>query len=771
MPDADLDPQLCHDATFSAVQGKRYTICAKWLQEASTPPSLTTLCIVLEPLRHLTAWFIRRAREHEDPGRVPPALDLLNHAYSPIVHAEQYLAGLLDGQARRLVLLWRAAGDSSLDQWCQAHPECARALRRAALVAAAGVYRRHVVPLRQYPWRLVRLADDRIPFEERLREAQEFIDTPRCCIPPGMARGVHSGSASAAEMLSPEMQRIWLAFGRLVTWQTADIEWRHGRNRARSHKYGQTTWGTFVARYITAEANVILRSEQTREAAMALPGARREGARASMASPGGEQRTVLPGKLQCTALPGGLGLGTRRAPCAVQLFRAEMIRRDRRLGLPILNPASARFWSALKEEFAALPPERKAAYQQQAAAMKMRYAHGRICRHTAKGPPSPHAHVDKSASCARRSCSPPQSINAVLRGPLCIAATQGSQGHGFAGQPGRGCGHGVAEQGAHGRQCVAQHGSAHGVAQQRQTGRHSVAEQGPPGVAEQGARHGAAPMPGVAGPSLAERVQASGPATSAAHPLAAERLQEFRQSPGGGATIKQRVEDFIRTVHTFTGGTGGLPARVTYPQHCGALCSERTARDTKGWHELLLRAFQDTAARFGSSATVSLHDALLRVTACFSGQCSPPVQQHHVLLVGAAAQWAHHKATQTFLLMRRTGTEREEFSFAHRPMIQPIGHVRAPLRSQGNGALHLLTEDELAALVMGSTMEPWGSNRQMTEVQIEQLTYSDTTLSTVRVTGTADGFAPIVVKRGGESRARAQTPGAREARPLLGCIG
>ena len=111
-----------------------------------------------------------------------------------------------------------------------------------------------------YPWSLVLLADMRLADDEREALWHNFVEMKECCIPPGFGRSIWA----KAQANLPEAwawwsdkgwQRFWWFFSQLITLQCADIEWRHGRNRSRNHRAGQTGMSSFASRYVQGEAN------------------------------------------------------------------------------------------------------------------------------------------------------------------------------------------------------------------------------------------------------------------------------------------------------------------------------------------------------------------------------------------------------------------------------------------------------------------------------------------------------------------------------------
>jgi hypothetical protein len=112
--EADIDEELRKDVAFAAVVGKRYSKSRAFLGEAGTLLVSVCLCLVLEPLRSLSSFWMRAASEVEDPCRPPRLQDVVNPRYSVIVHSCQYLATLVAGRAPRLILLWRSAGSPAM---------------------------------------------------------------------------------------------------------------------------------------------------------------------------------------------------------------------------------------------------------------------------------------------------------------------------------------------------------------------------------------------------------------------------------------------------------------------------------------------------------------------------------------------------------------------------------------------------------------------------------------------------------------------------------
>ena len=80
---------------------------------------------------------------------------------------------------------------------------------------------------------------------------------------------------------------VWVA--RAVGQQIVDLEWRHGRNRSRSHAHGLTRMDSFVSRAVNAEARLLHQSRWDLQRILASPMAQHADAR-----PGSELASALP---------------------------------------------------------------------------------------------------------------------------------------------------------------------------------------------------------------------------------------------------------------------------------------------------------------------------------------------------------------------------------------------------------------------------------------------------------------------------------------------
>ena len=93
--DEVLDAKLKEELHFAEMRGVRYKASRSLLNDPSRMRTMLFLAIAIEPLRYLSAWWMRRAREGDRrPNRIP-LLDMLLKAASPMQVALQYAASLL----------------------------------------------------------------------------------------------------------------------------------------------------------------------------------------------------------------------------------------------------------------------------------------------------------------------------------------------------------------------------------------------------------------------------------------------------------------------------------------------------------------------------------------------------------------------------------------------------------------------------------------------------------------------------------------------------
>ena len=184
-----MDYEMLKDIAFSAVQGSRFEAARRYIDDPVTRPWLISLALVLEPLRILSSWFMRRAHDVElHHSCRHPLCGIVYPGSSPVVAALQYLASMLHGQPRRLVLLWRSSGYASFAAWFASASTEIRQLPRLVMAISASIYHRIFRAVNNFPWALVAFADPRTTREQLDILARRWDRSRACCLPAGMAR-------------------------------------------------------------------------------------------------------------------------------------------------------------------------------------------------------------------------------------------------------------------------------------------------------------------------------------------------------------------------------------------------------------------------------------------------------------------------------------------------------------------------------------------------------------------------------------------------------
>ena len=335
---------------FSALQGKRYNASKVMLQDPTALVAIICLSIILEPLRVVTAWFMRRAHQSSDSCARPPIVDLLSLPHSCIIHARQYLSSLVAGRSTRLILLWRHCSCESLPDFYDRCGDSVRLLRRMAMVANASLYRRYQIT--KFPWVVLRVIDDRIDLATRVREADAFYRLAECCMLKGFFRKLRSSIASANDLFASIWQDRLRRAAQLMTLQVADIEWRHGRNRKRAQHSGLDSMTQMVARSVAGEAGCVKASYDEQQDLMHQ--------RQLPELPPGDEEHDVPGVPQHRLL---------RAPTAKELLRTEILASAKARGQSH-NPTHASTFRLVDQEFDALSEERRQAFEQRSNLLK-----------------------------------------------------------------------------------------------------------------------------------------------------------------------------------------------------------------------------------------------------------------------------------------------------------------------------------------------------------------------------------------------------------------
>ena len=90
--------------------------------------------------------------------------------------------------------------------------------------------RHHRVSAKQWPFRLAKLGDHRLPESTRLQEARILKGKEHCCVPWGMAKTLQHRQ-SAQSLASPIYCRFFYRVFSAFRGTIADLEARHARNQ------------------------------------------------------------------------------------------------------------------------------------------------------------------------------------------------------------------------------------------------------------------------------------------------------------------------------------------------------------------------------------------------------------------------------------------------------------------------------------------------------------------------------------------------------------
>ena len=222
------------EADWQQVAGRRYLRTMATLSDSNSQFLRLLLCVVLEPLRYLTFTFLKYGRRVTVFDRTPPVFDMISTRRSPIQWVLQYYSELLRGSSARLSLLWAREGFSSLHLWQAARPEESSLFRRAVLVAASEVQRRHAnFFYKTWPIPLLALGDARLDSEERADIVRRFKQRDACCIEYGVGRELRAkfGAKDDLQLLSPAVGKLFQFACGILRLFVAAIESLHARGK------------------------------------------------------------------------------------------------------------------------------------------------------------------------------------------------------------------------------------------------------------------------------------------------------------------------------------------------------------------------------------------------------------------------------------------------------------------------------------------------------------------------------------------------------------
>jgi hypothetical protein len=252
------DPSLQQELSWHQVQGVRMKRALGFVADPSAMLSLLLDALVEEPLRLLTAWFLKTTQRRKDPCQWPALLDLCCPEFSPVTAIMQYMSGLLQRKAPRLDIMCQMLGCTELGH--HGSEEAATLLRNACLSTSAWLYRRHVLWAKSYPWKLASLADGRVPQDHRNAVAREAVSAKGCC--QGLFSRRLCAGRSVDDLTAPGMTQAlycW-ASGVSAHLSIADVERMHRLSKS-ILVTNTMAWPQFAAMHVLKESVALLEHE------------------------------------------------------------------------------------------------------------------------------------------------------------------------------------------------------------------------------------------------------------------------------------------------------------------------------------------------------------------------------------------------------------------------------------------------------------------------------------------------------------------------------
>ena len=238
------------DVDWHAVRGSRCSKVLAGLSDNGTFARIVILGVVLEPIRWLTRWFLRRASitrrlKRQQKKMAAPIMDMVWYQASPAVRVLQYFSQLLSGNARRLRLIW-SREYNSFEEWADSEEELLDVFRRAIGMASSWVFYRFFQLYMAYPWLLTALVDPRRVMADKRTVATAFFDAVLELLDMWFSKLVQERITSADDLFEESWQMALWLWAWQILCTIAQAEFQHGRNRHRAHE--QDLWSNFVAK-------------------------------------------------------------------------------------------------------------------------------------------------------------------------------------------------------------------------------------------------------------------------------------------------------------------------------------------------------------------------------------------------------------------------------------------------------------------------------------------------------------------------------------------
>jgi hypothetical protein len=116
---------------------------------------------------------------------------------------------------------------------------------------------RHGLKYAALPWRIFGVGDRRRTFEDRSSLVENFLRMAICCIPPGLAHGLHQ--MTREQLLTPGWQTILFFAAWELALSLSVVEKLHARNRRNADP--QMSWHNFATAFVNKEVRGLKRHD------------------------------------------------------------------------------------------------------------------------------------------------------------------------------------------------------------------------------------------------------------------------------------------------------------------------------------------------------------------------------------------------------------------------------------------------------------------------------------------------------------------------------
>ena len=468
----------------------------------------------------------------------------------------------------------------------------------------AYIWRKHVLELTGYPWKLLRLADHRVSAEVKASIRHDFASARECCLPAGFSRAMKK---SGIDLQSENTLQFLYWYAHMINMTTADVEVRHARNNTSAGTSGNNDFGNIASQYIITEFAHLKRCMVVSHLGACNVSIRQLMMQRQQGLEGAHSNEIVPiakapAKRQKVSVS-----GRRRGETAVHIFAADNefeFKEFRHRGR-----VTKTYWANVREAYAALPEDRKDYYQSKAQLSAI------AAREQKR--------IDEQAEAAE----------AHMCEPLALADKGGPDGQPSLANAAMG---GASSSGA----IAVRAGSS---AMELQILPMNIC------ASEMRVQSGG----GINAETLQAARQHIQPAiemyTAGREDIIVSQLvneQDFA-SFTTSSPVKSIADELHRSTRRLGASAPGFqfPKDVKYPHHCRAMC-ERLG-EVHQFGLALMAVFDYSARQCGSPAKVPMADMLL--VADIITEPKGDYARSYWLMVAAAFRSGHHVPTQTFM--------------------------------------------------------------------------------------------------------------------------